>query len=448
MRLFSDRRLLISSAIVASGFAASKILGLLREIIIARAFGTGGDLDAFFAATSFADLLFAVVAGGSLASVFIPVFSGYLVRDQAARAAGWRFASAVVTDVFLVVASLSALGMVFAPEIVGGILAPGFSPAQRALTAELLRLVLISTSIFGVSGTLTGILHAHQHFALPAIAPSLYNFGIIAGAMWLAPQFGILGVAYGVVAGSAAHFLVQVPALIYFRAHYTPTLGARDSGVGRLLALLGPRLVTMLVVRATWLMMTNLASRLGEGSVSALSYAYSLWQFPESLIGTAIALAVFPRLARHVAANEFAQLRATYTRTLALILGLAIPAMLALVVFARPIVALLFARGAFGAASTELVATVLQIYALAIVGESALELTARVFYAQHDARTPMFVALVAMLVRAGLMVWWSGTWGAPGLALAYAVGVAIEGGALGWLARARWDRDPMKRPAE
>jgi len=431
-----DRRLLVSSGIVASGFAASKILGLLREVLIARTFGTTGELDAFFAATSFADLLFAVLAGGSLASVFIPVFSTFLVRDESARLAGWHFASAVVTDVFFVVAVFAALGALFAVPLVEHVLAPGFAPAQRALTVEIMRLVLISTVIFGVSGTLTGILHAHQHFVLPAFAPSLYNLGIIVGAVWLAPHFGILGLAYGVVAGSAAHLLIQVPALVRHRARFFWTFGRGQTAMRDLIGLLGPRMVTMLVVRATWVLMTNLASRLGEGSVSALSYAYSLWQFPETLIGTAIALAAFPRLSEHVARNDADAFRATYRRALMAILGLAIPATLALAVFAEPLVALVFARGAFGSASVALVATVLQFYALAIVGESLLELTARVFYARHDARTPMFVALVTMLLRAGMMLWWSAWWGAPGLALAYAVGAILEGGTLGWLARA------------
>ncbi len=443
MTLLSDRRLLISSAIVAGGFLASKILGLLREILIARAFGTRGDLDAFFAATQFSDLLFAVIAGGALASVFIPVFSGYLVRDETSRRAGWEFASAVVNDVFLAVTLFSIIGMLFAPQIVEHWLAPGFSTERRALTADLLRLVLLSTIIFGVSGTLTGILHAHNHFILPAIAPSLYNLGIIAGAVWLAPRFGIFGLAYGVVAGSAAHLLIQIPGLIRHRARFVPTLGLRLSATRDLVTLLGPRIVTMLVVRVTWIVMTNFASRLGEGSVSALSYAYSLWQFPESLIGTAIALAVFPRLAARAAEGKLAELRALYRIALVSILGLAIPAMLALIVFARPLVSLLFERGAFGGGSTDLVATVLQFYALAVAGESLLELTARIFYAQRDARTPMFVAIAAMTIRVALMGWWS-AFGAPGLALAYAVGVALEGGALAGLAQLRWSSSSTK----
>ena len=435
--IFSDRRLLISSAIVAAGFFSSKVFGLVREILIAREFGTSGDLDAFFAATSFSDLLFSVIAGGALASIFIPIFSGYLVRGEAERRAAWEFASAVVNDIFLGVTILSVLGMIFASPIVEHVLAPGFAPEHRALTANLLRLVLISTIIFGVSGTLTGILHAHNHFILPALAPSLYNLGIISGALLLVPRFGILGLAYGVVAGSAMHLLIQLPGLIVHGARYFATLGLRQTGMHHLLGLAGPRLVTMLVVRVTSIIMTNLASRAGEGSVSALSFAYSLWQFPEALIGTAIALAVFPRLAAHASQGKKGELRAMYRVALFSILGLAIPAAFVAILFARPIVSLLFERGAFTGASTELVATVLQFYALAIVGESLLELTARVFYAQRDARTPMLVAIAAMLLRALLMLWWSTPGGAPGLALAYAVGAMIEGSALWWLARLR-----------
>jgi putative peptidoglycan lipid II flippase len=190
-------------------------------------------------------------------------------------------------------------------------------------------------------------------------------------------------------------------------------------------------------VRLTWIIMTNAASRLGEGNVSALSYAYSIWQFPESLIGTAIALAAFPRLSVLASENKNDALRATYRVALVSILGLAIPATLVLVIFAQPIVALFLQRGAFGGTSTELVAVVLQFYALAVIGESLLELTSRIFYAQRDARTPMFIALVSMAIRAGLIGWWSHPFGAAGIALAYAIGVLLEGGLLYWIARTR-----------
>ncbi|MCL5950635.1 MAG: murein biosynthesis integral membrane protein MurJ, partial [Chloroflexi bacterium] len=267
--LFSDRRLLGSAAIVAGGLFSSKVLGLVREILIARTFGTRGDLDAFYAATSFSDLLFSLIAGGALASVFIPVLSTYLAQNgdgsKAEAETGWQFASAVINAVFVIVGLFSAFGMVVAPQIVEHFLAPGFSPERQALTAALLRLVLISTVIFGVSGTLTGILHAHNHFLLPSLAPSLYNLGIIAGAVLLAPRWGIMGLAYGVVAGSALHLLIQVPGLVRYRARYFLTLGIRLDGTRHLIELLGPRVITMGAVRLTFIIMTNLASRLGEG---------------------------------------------------------------------------------------------------------------------------------------------------------------------------------------
>ena len=436
----TDKRLLTASAIVAAGFFASKILGLVREIVIARTFGTSGDLDALFAATTFSDLLFSVIAGGAIASIFIPVFSGYLVADDAARRKCWQFASAAVNDIFLVVAIFSFVGAIFAAPIVENFLAPGFPPERQALAANLLRLVLISTTIFGVSGMVTAILHAHNHFVLPALAPSLYNVGIIAGALWLAPHFGIFGLAYGIVIGSALHLIIQIPGLLRYGAKYFPTLGLRQSGLHQLLGLLGPRVVTMLVVRVTWIVMTNFASRLGEGSVSAITYAYSIWQFPESLIGTAIALAAFPRLASHAVQSQSTELRTTYRSALSLILILSIPAAVVLILFPRPIVMLLLQRGAFGSASTELVATVLQFFALSVVGESMLELTSRIFYAQRDARTPMVVAIFSMIVRVLLMIVWSETLGAAGLALAYSIGVIIEGGTLAWLAQRRDNR--------
>jgi putative peptidoglycan lipid II flippase len=451
--LFADRRLVLSSAIVAGGFLLGKVTGLLRQILIARAFGTSADLDAFVAATTFSDLLFSVIAGGAIASVFIPVFSGYLMRDQAGRSDGWRFASAVLNDIFLLVTALSAFGMLFAQQVVDHLLVPCSPPppciplAERLLMASLLRLVLISTIVFGVSGTLTGILHAHNHFVLPALAPAIYNLGIIGGALFLAPRFGIYGLAYGVVVGSGLHLLIQLPGLARVGARYFLTIGASDAGMRHLLGLSGPRAVTMVVVRLNAIIMNALALRIGEGSVSALSYAYSIWQFPESLIGTAIALAVFPRLAAHIVEGKLTEMRTLYRIALASILGLATPAALVLILLARPVVSVLLQRGAFGSASTDLVTSVLQFYALAIVGESLLELTSRIFYAQHDSRTPMLIALASMILRAALMFAWVDVWGARGLALAYAVGVSVEAGALYLLARRRLVKIEIAQPA-
>ncbi len=422
------RRLTLSALTVGGGFLLSKVLGLVREMMIARAFGTSGTLDAYYAAFNFPDLLFALIPGGALASIFIPVLTTSITRGGEKE--GWRFASAVVNDVLLVVGFLSALGALFAQPLVALVVAPGFDPARQALTADLMRIVFVSTTIFSASGVVISILHAHQHFLLPALAPALYNASIIGGAIWLAPRFGIYGLAYGVLIGSVLHLAIQVPGLVRYQARYAPTFGIGHAGLSELLRLFGPRLVTLGVVRVNFLVLTNLASRLGEGSVSALNYAYLLMQFPESLIGTAIALAIFPTLTQLASQGQAPALRRLFSRGLAAILVLAVAAAAVFGLFARPIVQIVFQRGAFGAAAVDSVAFALQFYALAIVGESALELCARVFYAQHDAKTPMWAALSASVVNLLLSFVLVEPLGIGGLALARAAALAWEAGAL------------------
>lgn len=439
--LLSDRAITISTIVVAGGFLLSKILGLVREVLTARAFGTSGELDAFRVANTFSDVLDSVVAGATIAAVFIPVFSTYIVKDREGMREGWRFASAVLNDMFLFMTVVAGIGMVLAPELIDYLIAPGFGPTQSALAASLMRIVLIAAIVFGVSGTVTGILHAENRFALAALAGPMHNLGVIFGIVVLAPSMGIFGLAWGIVIGSLLHLGIQIPGLIVSGMKWFATLGAGQGSMRELLRLLGPRIVTTNLGSITRLFMNNLASFLGTGSISALGYAYSLWQFPETLIGTAIAVVVFPRLSQRVAAKDAPGFQHLYRLALVTILALAIPSMLFAILFAQPIVSVVLQRGAFGAESTALVAGVLQFYALAIVGESVLELVARVFYANHDSKTPMFAAIGGMLLRVGLMVWWRDSLGAAGLALAYAVGVSVEAAVLWFLSRQRFMRE-------
>lgn len=445
--ILGDRAIFFSTVVVSGGFLLSKVLGFVREIFIARAFGTSAELDAFRAANTFSDLLDSVIAGTTIAAVFIPVFSTYLVQGAEGRREGWRFASAVLNAMSLSLAGLAGIGILLAPQLIEYVIAPGFGPAQRDLAANLMRVVLFSAMVFGVSGTVTGILHAQNRFILPALAPPIHNVAIIISLFTLVPRFGIMGLAYGVVVGSLLHLGIQIPGLVRSGMRYFPTLGVRQKSMRHLLDLLGPRVITTNVIQITRLIMINLASYLGEGSISALGYAYSLWQFPETMIGTAIGLAVFPRLARQAARSDLPEFNRIYRTALVTILALAIPSALFLIVFATPLVTILFQRGAFGSESTALVARVLQFYALAIIGESILEVTARVFYAQHDSRTPMSIAIGSMILRLLLMVWWRDTLGAPGLALAYALGVMFEGGMLWFVAHRRYSTPRHSREA-
>lgn len=435
--LLSERAITLSTLVVAGGILLSKVLGFARTALIARAFGTSADMDAFRVVNNFSDQLDSVIAGTTIAAVFIPIFSSFMVKDKEEQREGWRFASAVLNDMFLLMTVVAVFGMIFAPQVIGFVVS-GFDPARQQVATTLLRIVLIAAIVFGVSGTMTGILHAQNRFVLASLASPLNNVGVILGIFFFVPRLGIYGLAWGIVLGSLLHLGIQVPGLVRAGMQWFPSLRARKGSMPELLKLLGPRAVTTNLASVTRILMDNLASYLPVGSNSALGYAYTLWQFPETLIGTAIALAVFPRLAQRVAANDVAGFRRLYRIALITILALAVPSMIVAVFFAQPIVAFAFQRGEFDASSTAIVARVLQFYALAIVGESMLELTARVFYANRDAKTPMFVALAVLVLRVALMFSLRDVLGAAGLALAYAVGVTVEASILWLIAQRRF----------
>ena len=442
MTLTKDKRQIARAAsIVMVAFALSRILGLVRQMAIAGQFGTGAEMDAYQAAFRLPDILFQLVAGGALGSAFIPTFAGYLTRDD--HAAAWRLASAIINLLLVILTVTAALSALIAPWLVDWIIAPGFDPETAALTTRLMRVMLISSVIFGVSGVIMGALNAHQHFLLPAMAPTLYNLSIIGGALLLGPSLGIMGLSVGVVVGSALHLLIQVPGLLRFHAQYTPILNVRDPGVREVARLMGPRVLGLAVVQINFLVNTNLASRLGEGAVSALNFAWLLMLLPQGVFAQAVATAAFPTFAEQAARGDQPAVRSALAATLRAIFALSLPAAVGLVVLRVPLVALLFERGAFGETSTDLVAWALLFYALGLVAHAGLEIIARAFYALHDTRTPLLVGGGAMLLNLGLSLTLPdlfdslGWFAHGGLALANSLATTLELVGLLWLIHRR-----------
>src|SRR5258708_27187659 len=212
----AQRQIVRAAGIVMAAFVVSNLTGLLRQMLISRAFGTGTDLDALYAAQRLTDVLFNLVAGGALASAFIPTFTGFLAHEDTEGA--WRLASGVLNLVFIVLVAVSVPAWLLARPLVHYVLAPGFAPAEVALAANLLRIVLLAPTIFGISGLLMGILNAHQHFLLPALATSMLWLGMIFGLVFWVPSLGIYGLAWGHVVGAALHLLVQVPGVVRLAA--------------------------------------------------------------------------------------------------------------------------------------------------------------------------------------------------------------------------------------
>jgi putative peptidoglycan lipid II flippase len=430
-----------AAGLVMALFVVSRALGLFREMVISHQFGTGGDLDAYLAAFRLPDILFQIVAGGALASAFIPTFATYLAGDDARGA--WRLASAVINLVLILTTALGALAALLAPWLVRAVIAPGFDPARQALAADLMRLMLVTPVVFGVSGVVMGILNARQHFLLPALAPIVYNLGIIAGAILLTPTMGVQGLALGVVAGALGHLLVQVPGLVRHGMRYTPTLGLRDRGVHEVGRLMLPRVLGLAAVQVNFLVNTILASGLAAGSLAALNYAWLLMLLPQGVFAQAVATAAFPTFSTQAARGQRAEMRSALAATLRAVLYLALPAAVGLIVLRVPLVQLVFQRGAFTATSTQMVAWALALYALGLPAHSVVEVVVRAFYAMHDTKTPVLVGMAAMGLNAVLSLGFIAAFEAlgwlplGGLALSNSLATTAEMAALLGLVRRR-----------
>jgi putative peptidoglycan lipid II flippase len=435
-----------AAALVMALFVVSRALGLVRQMVIGALFGTSGDLDAYLAAARVPEMIFMVVAGGALGSAFIPTFTDHLAQED--RAGAWRLASAVVNLALIALTVTAGLMAAFAPTLVRTAIAPGFDAPQQALTTQLLRLMLVSPVIFGVSGVVMGALNAHQHFLLPALAPSVYNLSIIGGALLLGPRLGVEGMAIGVVVGAALHLLVQVPALLRHGARYVPTLGLDSPSVREVGRLMAPRVLGTAIAQLNFVVNNSLASGLGEGAVSAINYAWLLMLLPQGVFAQAVGTAAFPTFAAQAARGERDEMRRTLAATLRAVFSLALPATVGLLVLGRPLVALLFERGAFEETSTEAVAWALAFYALGLVGHAGLEIIARAFYALHDTLTPVWVGGLAMGLNVALsltlpeafrLMGWPAH---AGLALANSAATLLE--LVGLVLLIRWRMDGLE----
>jgi len=431
----SSPRLARAATVVMLFFIASRALGVLRDVVISHQFGTARVLDAYFAAFTVPDFVFNVLAGGALGSAFIPTFSAALARDQARRA--WQLAEAIIVLVCLVLTLLCALLAIFAREVAVLTVARGFAPAEQALTADLMRWMLITPIVFGVSGIVMGILQSHQHFVLPALAPVVYNAAIIASALVLAPIVGVYGLVVGVIAGAVLHLVVQVPLAAHFRFQISDCrlqifnlratiYNLQLPEVREVIRLMLPRTLGIAAVQINFVVNTMLASALPAGAIAALAYAWRVMLLPVGVVGQSLATAVFPTFATQAARAEREALRATFSSAFRTTLYLTIPATAGLIVLGAPLVAFLFQRGQFDARSTAETAFALRFFALALFAHSGLEIVSRAFYALHDTLTPVVVGIAAMTLNVVLSLVLIAPLAHGGLALANSIATMLE----------------------
>jgi putative peptidoglycan lipid II flippase len=429
----NSRKLAAASLVVMAGFVASRILGLVRNIVIANEFGTGREYEAFVAALTVPDLVFQVLAGGAVGSAFIPVFKAYFAREEDEEA--WRLTS-IVMSLALLATGATALGLILLARPVTELIVPGWDAASKDLTATLMRTMLVSPVLLALSGFATSVLNSFQRFALAALAPIVYNATIIGSAIFLR-GLGIEGVAIGVAAGAALHLLIQVPGLIAQGMRFRFALDLAHPGVRAVLRLMGPRMIGLGVMALSQLMTVVLATYLVVGSLGYLNVAWLMTMTP-LVLAMAVSTAVFPTLAEESARARGEAVRDVFLLSWRTILFLTIPMAVGLAILGEPLVRLLFERGQFTDLSTRMTAYALNFYAVGLAGHAIVEIVDRVFYALNDTRTPVVVATLAFLINLGLsLVLMQTGLNYAGLALANSLAALAEGSVLMLLLRRR-----------
>jgi len=440
----ANRQIARAAGTVMVALVFSNLTNLVSIILMGTTFGTEGELDAFFAANRVSETLFTLMAGGALGSAFIPTFTGLLTQEK--RTSAWKLASAIANLVLIVLILTAILAAIFAQPLVRYVLAPGFvnKPGLEALTVDLLRVMLPSAVIFGLSGLVMGILNSHQKFFIPALTPALYRLGMIFGMIFLAPSLGIFGLAWGVVIGATLHLVSQIPTLLRLKGQYFPILGLNQPDVREVGILMAPRLFGVAAVQLNFWVNTRLASNMDPGLVSGLSLAFTIFLFPQAIIGQAVAIAALPTFSAQYALGKFTELRTSLASSLRGILFLALPAMIGLILLREPLITIMFEHGEnFDARSTEIVAWALLWYTAGLVGHCLVEIFSRAFYALHNTIIPVVVVALAMALNIGLSIffadWFERLGWMPhgGLALANSLATGLEGIVLWVLMRNR-----------
>jgi putative peptidoglycan lipid II flippase len=428
-------RVLVNASLILTVAAlASRLLGWVRLLVIGSQFGASRELDAYFAAFRIPDAIFQLVVAGALSAALIPVFSGYRARDQEREA--WKLASSIINLVLIALAGLSLLMAIFAPLLVP-IVAPGFDAPTTELTVRMTRVMLLSPVFIGMGAVVSGILNSYQRFAVPALAPLIYNVAIIAAAIFLAPIMGVEGLALGVAVGSLLHLAIQLPNLGGVGQRYDLSIGLNHPGVRRVAWLMGPRMLGLAAGQINFIVSISLASGLPEGSITAYNYAFQLSQIPVGVLGVSVAVALFPTLSRDAALGKIGEIRRQVAGSLRILVFLGAPLTAIMIVLAQPLAAVFFQYGLFSASSTERTAGALAFFAIGLVGHIVVHVLTRAFYAMQDTRTPVAWAVIAVAINVPLMIWLVGPMGVQGLALALSISAVLEVIGLLWALRRR-----------
>jgi putative peptidoglycan lipid II flippase len=425
-------RLARSAGLFGLATMASRILGLVRDQVLAYYFGAGDAMDAFRMAFRIPNVVRDLFAEGAMSAAFVPTFTRELTREGKPRA--WRLAHSVVTSLVIVTGLLAILGIVYAETLVR-LYAEGFEavPGKIEITVLMARIMTPFLTLVALAAVFMGMLNALGHFFVPALSPAMFNIATIVMTVALVPyadRFGlqpIVLVAIATLVGGLGQLAIQWPPLRREGYRYRPALDIRDPALGQVLLLMGPGTIGMAATQINVFVNTHFAANEGTGAISWLDYAFRVMYLPIGLFGVSIAAASTPALSRLAAQENTAAMRSTVASAIGLMLALNIPATLGLIALAVPIISLIFERGQFTADDTVATARALQFYSLGLIGYSIVRIVSPAFYALHKSRIPVVASITSVIANVLLNMMLVRLMGFAGLALGTSIAAILNG---------------------
>lgn len=405
-----------AALMVALSSLTSRFLGIFRDRILAGQFGAGDTLDIYYAAFRIPDLIFNLLILGALSAGFIPIFTSLFKNEYDKNEEAWTLSNNALNILGLSLIAVSLVGIALAHPIMR-LITPGFSEEKMRMTASMTRIMFLSPFFLGISGVLGGILQSTKRFFVYSLAPIFYNVGIILGALYFVPVWGIHGLAWGVVFGAVMHMSVQLPAVFNLGFRYRPIFDLKNKAFRRVARMMVPRTMSLAIAQINLTVETIVASTLASGSLAIYNFANNLQVFPVGIFGISFAVAAFPTIS--AVAFDQQKLVKNFSSTLRQILFFIVPSMVMLLVLRAQIIRVVLGTGRFNWDDTVLTIHTLGFFSISLFAQALVPLLVRVFYARHDSRTPFFIGLGTAAINVFLAFFLSKRMGVSGLALAF-----------------------------
>jgi len=414
-----------AALLVAFSSIVSRFLGIFRDRILAGQFGAGDTLDIYYAAFRIPDLIFNLLILGALSAGFVPVFSSLINHkfEFKSNKQAWELASNILNIIAVNLIIIAGLGIIFSPFIIK-LITPGFSSEKLNLADSLTRIMFLSPIFLGISAVFGGILQSFKRFFVYSLSPIIYNIGIIIGAIFFTPLWGIYGLAWGVVLGAIMHLLIQIPAVFKLGFKYNLIIDFKNKNILKIARMMLPRTMSLAIVQINLLVITVIASTLESGSLAIFNFANNLQSFPIGIFGVSFAIAAFPAMSAYAFNKD--RLISSFSLTVRQILFFIVPSTVLLLTLRAQIIRVILGTGQFDWQDTILTIDTLGFFIISLFAQALTPLLIRVFYVRYNSKTPFYIGLITVAVNLFLSFYFSAKIGIAGLALAFSISNIIN----------------------